>query len=317
MTLPSQLCSTIRARTLRWLALGGALLVALPDPAGAQGGRPRVREPAEPVVRARPAPATPQPLPPGKYRVSAVGFAVNHQTDDDALQLDGKGDEVFLSVTVLEPMQLGDVPRWHGRSRLVESAVIGDRNGYPSRIRGGSLSDQGGLQTGDVVRLPQPLVVWEGPMTAPILVIPTIWEWDNGSPNRRGIHLAWIDRMHPPGGRALNDWGPHYDEPRDFDYPTVKARGFQQLTKVDCKDCKIGKSDAQAYGIFEDAMSGYNRPIEINMSAGFSPATISLSTKNLEPFLGSKNAAEFPVQYKDNGKGSGDYTIHLKFERIP
>jgi hypothetical protein len=40
--------------------------------------------------------------------------------------------------------------------------------------------------------------------------------------------------------------------------------------------------------------------------SGFRPATISLSTRKLEPFLGSKNAAEFPVQYQDNGKGSGD-----------
>lgn len=296
-------------------------LFLLPVPLHAQGEpveKPRrVRE----IERGEETPtATPQPqpqLPPGKYRISVTGFTVNHQTEDDALQLDGKGDEVFLSVAVLEPTALGNVPRWHGRSRLAESAVIGDRNGFSTRIRGGSLSDQGGLQTGDVVRLPQPFVVWEGPMTTPIVVIPTIWEWDNGSMDRRGMHLAWIDRMRPPSGRALNDWAPHYREPSNFDYPTIKARGFQELTKADCSDCRIGTFDARAYGIFEDPMSGYNRPIAINMSSGFRPATISLSTKNLEPFLGAKNAAEFPVQYKDNGKGSGDYTIHLKFERIP
>ena len=317
MKLPPQLCSMLRARSVRWLALGSALLVALPDPAAAQGGKPRVREPAEPIVRSRPAPAPSQPLPPGKYRVSVVGFTVNHQTDDDMLQLDGKGDEVFLSVVVLVPREVGgDLNFWQGGSRLIESEVIGDRNGFPSRIRAGSLSDQGGLKTGDVVRLPQPVELWEGPLSGPIVVIPTIWEWDNRL-DRQEIHRAWVERMRPPDGRALKQWGSPYSRPEGFDYHVVKARGFQELTKHPCVGCYIGTFDARAYGIFEDPMSGYNRPIAINMSSGFRPATISLSTRNLEPFLGAKNSAEFPVQYKDNGKGSGDYTIHLKFERIP
>ena len=227
------------------------------------------------------------------------------------------GAEEAGGAVVLVPRESGGVLNlWQGGSRLIESEVIGDRNGFPNRIMAGSLSDLGGLKTGDDVRLPQPVVLWEGPLSGPILVIPTIWEWDSAV-DRQTIHRAWWERMRPPDGRALKHWGGPYKKPENFDYHVVTARGFQELTAYPCVSCYIGTSDARAYGIFDDPMSGYNRPIAINMSSGFRPATISLSTKNLEAFLGPNNSAEFPVQYQDNGKGSGDYTIRLKFERIP
>jgi hypothetical protein len=52
------------------------------------------------------------------------------------------------------------------------------------------------------------------------------------------------------------------------------------------------------------------------MSSGFRPGAVRLGYQNLEAGLAGKNAIEFPIQYQDNRKGPGDYTISLPLERI-
>ncbi len=256
--------------------------------------------------------AAPVIHPPGKYRISVSGFTVNHQTDDDPLQLDGKGDEVYLSVQVLTTAL--SLPA----SRLVETPIIGDKNGFPNRIAAGSASDLGGLRTGDRVHLPTPLVLWEGPIPGGLLVTPTVWEWDGNSVEQRRLEKAWRERMGVPYGKVLGQFS-EYGGPSSFGgYPTVRVAGYQELTKHPCNYCFLtAHTDAPVCGLFCPDPLAVNRPIGVNMSSGYRPGAVRLGYGNLEGILAGTNMVEFPVQYQDNQKGSGDYTIHLRLERIP
>ena len=260
-----------------------------------------------------PAPAPAAPAGP-RYRVSITGFTVNHETVDDQFSLDGRGDEVYLSVVVLEPTSLYPSASWTSHSQLIESKVFGDRNNAPDRIKAGSRSADGGLQTGDDVTLPDPLVVWDGPIPTPVLIIPTVWEWDG--PAILGIQSAWYARMRPPSGQALNAWSQFYNTPTSFEYPDIEARRWQELLAAPpCGTCSIGTSDAHAYGTFENPMVGYTRPIAVE--GGFAPWAISVSQANLDKYLGSNSSAVFPVGYQDSGVGAGSYTLKVRFERVP
>lgn len=302
----------------RALALVLVASIVAPVAAPAQAGKPVPKGDRDDApAKARPKPAQPATIyPPGKYRVSITGFVVNHETADDPLQRDGKGDEVYLSVQVLKAKLDGSLDLSPLRSRLIESPVYGDRNGFPDRVAAGSRSDMGGLRTGDRFDLPAPLVLWEGGIDGGLLVTPTIWEWDGSSLDDRRLELAWTKRMKPPEGMIFAKFS-EYAGPLSFGgYPTVRGAGYQELTIPRCDDCFLFPStDARVCGLICDRLA-VNRPIGIEMSSGFRPSAVRLGGRNLESFLAGKNAADFPLDYKDV-KGEGDYTIVLRLERIP
>jgi hypothetical protein len=289
----------------------------------AQPARPPLAEPTEPTELPDSGPRVRTPTgstvyPPGKYRISISGFTVNHQTDDDFLQLDGKGDEVYFSIQILKTDPSGTLNTSWQASKLVETPVIGDKNGFPDRIAAGSASDLGGLRTGDQVRLPTPFVLWEGTLSGGLLITPTVWEWDGPIGDKRRLEIAWKRRMKLPDGSILSQFSP-YGGPSSFgSYPTIRAAGYQELTRAPCSGCFISEhTDIISCGLFcGDPLESVNRPIGVNMSSGFRPGAVRLGYQNLEAGLAGKNVMEFPIQYQDNRKGSGDYTIVLRLERI-
>lgn len=142
---------------------------------------------ASPPYGSAPPPAS------GRYRVTINGIHVNGETWDTALQTDGKGDEIFVLVD-LRYLNAGGNPV--GPSTQITTAIYGDTNGFPSRIKAGTRSPQGGIRTGDNIPdgsapwarfgLPQPsrlpLFVWEGTLTDGrdgVLIVPAIWEQDS------------------------------------------------------------------------------------------------------------------------------------------
>src|SRR5436190_13507297 len=79
------------------------------------------------------------------FRVVLNGFKVNHESDDDILEGDGKRDEVYLRADVWVLNRDGNVPY----RRSPRSVLMGDINNQsdPPRIRAGTASDTGGLRT--------------------------------------------------------------------------------------------------------------------------------------------------------------------------
>src|SRR3954471_19180265 len=110
----------------------------------------------------------------GRFRVTLTGFTVNRQSDDNILESDGKGDEVYIIAELAQYdsyweygrrpglsqdhilINLGGNNGFHGRGNLtlrrsLTSVVMGDVNNQnnPPRIQAGSASNLGGLRTGD------------------------------------------------------------------------------------------------------------------------------------------------------------------------
>jgi hypothetical protein len=146
----------------------------------------------------------------GRYRVTLTGFTVQSQSLDNPLQLDGKGDEVYLATHVMafDTASAGLVV-----DNLVRtSRIYGDVNGFTYRVKAGTAGLTGGLRTGDSYPVSSgaskslvnefPMVLWEGTMVQgqnAVVLIPTIWEWDN----QVDLFGNWLTGRHALLSRLL------------------------------------------------------------------------------------------------------------------
>ncbi|MEO6210460.1 MAG: hypothetical protein ABIQ10_10085, partial [Gemmatimonadaceae bacterium] len=186
--------------------------VLLPAPAPAISPAPvtapvtaRVTAPVTAPVTARAAvPAAAPVATSGRYRIVANGFRVLHETKDDILSRDGKGDEVYGAFTMFH------YDRHTGTlldRDLRRTLVIGDVWNFPGRVKGGSWSATGGFKAGDTYpasgepfvqhgvpsRDSFPFLIWDGPLTNDqdaVIILPTIWEYDGSS----GAYDQWFSR---------------------------------------------------------------------------------------------------------------------------
>ena len=167
----------------------------------AQGGihRGPTRPPSgTPTSQPQPARAT--------FRVTLTGLCVNHESDDDILEGDGRGDEIFITAHVWQV--------WTDRDRAVligqlKTRVMGDTRGHTERVLAGSGTPApdsmngtlncarttrpmlGGLRTGDyfppgdsqtLMSDRPPLQLWQGELTerqSAVVIVPLVWEWDS------------------------------------------------------------------------------------------------------------------------------------------
>jgi hypothetical protein len=142
--------------------------------------------------------------PAARFRLVASSFMVDHQSVDDMLERDGRGDEIFVR----------DDSYNYSRGRLMsrntfKSAVFRDGGEFPAGSAPpawNSADDRrGGLITGDVYPMRRdnfdpnpaarrgdlPMVLWEGTLRRgdAVMVVPSIWEWD--SPEISPAEAAW------------------------------------------------------------------------------------------------------------------------------
>ena len=126
------------------------------------------------------------------------GFTVVKQSNDDIFESDGKGDEIYFRVDIFELDEHKNIIS----RKVFKSAVLGDinRQNDPPRIQAGSLSDKGGLRTGDNYPTDEPwriktaaaktgtsnpappMEVWKGTLTKDknrVIMICSVWEWDS------------------------------------------------------------------------------------------------------------------------------------------
>jgi hypothetical protein len=155
------------------------------------------------------------PSPPGsdplarRYRLVASSFTVEHQTVDDMLERDGRGDEIFVRGDIYEFQDAGHF----ARHRTVKSAVFGARTeiragsgapgfGAADDQHGGLLSNDRYPPTGDNFesrpasrRGDLPMVLWEGELKRgdEVLIVPSIWEWDSMDASQ--AERAWATQI--------------------------------------------------------------------------------------------------------------------------
>ncbi|MBL9213719.1 MAG: hypothetical protein JNL92_24860, partial [Opitutaceae bacterium] len=270
-----------------------------------------------------------------RVRVVLLGFRVGRKTtDDDVLDGDGRGDEVyFTSYQASVPVAAGALNV--APLGFVESVVIGDTNNFPSRQRGGTAGPTGGIRSGDAVPsaaalAPQPgltptrdrlpLLLWEGTLdrrlSAKVIGL-TGWEWDpSPAVALSGVGATWRDFW------AL---GSTMDVMRDAarvatNFPTNGVR-YQPLAPVG------------ALHRYEGTFTrGGTRPLG-GLRSG--PQTwecvaqgIVLTLENVEHLLGASAAAivEAPLgmQRRPDGRqvdagerDESEYTAILQVERLP
>lgn len=319
--------------------LGAALLVS---PLAAQkpvrepkAATPRPATPTQPVVAAARPPAASGATPlRATYRVSVTGFTVNKETYDDPLQLDGKRDEVYVSVEVA----LADKDRriLEPGAAIVQSKVFGDvggANASTGRIRAGKASPQGGLGTGNSYPsetpwlrqgepLPDalPLAVWQGELTEgsnAVLITPTIWEYD--APDLRAAFQSWMHWNQDATSSLLASpdlvgllaqlVGPEAPA-------TLAAMAPVQKVEVELLDA-IGKMGDRPIG-----MTVTTDPKTGKQSYSFAPTTIVLNYDTAERLLaqnvGGKGPGVVALRFQETDtKLGGNYTLYLLVERMP
>jgi hypothetical protein len=312
------------------IAAAGTLHAQKPRPEPAEPGTPLpVRRPVPTRDRVRPTPVAPTPTPvatpgQGRYRVSLVGFTSNRATWDNALQIDGKGDEVFASTDVkfLDANGSSVVP---GLEPSIRSYIYGDVNGQnaPNRRQGGAVSNLGGFGNGNSfpsspwAGVPNPndppsipMALWEGSLVQgqnSVIVTPTMWEFDGS--NAAGAFQAWVSWAQRTAS-ALKD-NKTFAE-------MVGARGVQ-----------IADLTVLGAGValdFQPSVLGQDgdRPIGMSLEgnrAVFRPKSLALTYDGVEALLAQRVGAlplgVYPLDYRDDPSWWGDYTLYIKVERLP
>ena len=154
-----------------------------------------------------------------RYRIVLLGLRCDQETKDDPLNLDGKNDEVYAGAYIVRVSRDsgGNTPSAPGSS--VRTKVMGDTNGFASRVRAGSASVQGGIKSGDFLpssafATPQPgvaatsdqlpLLVWEGELrdSSDLLVVsPVLFAWNKADDAPWHDWVRWWST--PNGSRQL------------------------------------------------------------------------------------------------------------------
>jgi hypothetical protein len=243
----------------------------------------------------------------GNYAVYANGFRVNQQTWDDALQFDGKGDEVLVKsvVSLVSNGQPRPVPS-------PQTYTIGDTNGKVGRIRGGSLSSKGGLRSGDtfptaepwrringVSAVSLPMRLWTGTLVQGqdvLTIVPSIFEDDEGGTDLYNAFVPWaLD--------AVNTLAPHIQGlvPGSAPYVTATQAGLQVLASA---TSLVGKKATRPIGM-------QNGRFDAPMLILDRDAAERIATTDL-----GKGPGVFEITYNDSSEiGAGSYTLYLSVER--
>ena len=247
----------------------------------------------------------------GLFRVVLNGFKVNHESDDDILEGDGKRDEVYLRADVWVLNRDGSVPY----RRSPRSVLMGDINNQnnPRRIAAGTASDDGGLRTNDKfpinepwrrVRDPlpdrPPMLLWEGTLVQGenmAVIIPTVWEWDSRDPSESEI--AW--------DRQTTLW---FDNSRRSYADSIGGRPLPNNLEL-----------SRPY--FNLAIIPGTRPIGIQRAGGdyigLSPRVLILTYAFAQQVVrtspGNTGLGVIALNYDDQ-RDQGDYTLYVQVEQI-
>ncbi len=276
--------------------------------------------PPPPVPSTEPTTAPPTPTPPakGKYRVTVNGYRVVSETWDHALQVDGKGDEVYLSVgmKVLDKEGKPRVPVSGGNPEA-KSATMGDTNGQHGRVAAGSRSRAGGLRSGDSVPTGEPWRLEGDPIADRVpfnagtvelvegldtlVVSPTIWEWDGGADLFRD-YVGWFQSTAAK-------------------VPTPAAGSTAGIV---LEATKIGLGvamDASDRGILGNAA---DRPIGIKTQGAngftFDPQVLTLDHAAAEWLVANdpqgKGMGVVELSFQDDPKYHGHYTLYVQVTKV-
>lgn len=258
-----------------------------------------------------------------RYRCSINGFWCRNETWDDALNWDGKHDEVFIAVNTKVADGTGAIHQSYDSL----SEVMGDTWQIPNRVLAGSASPNGGIVSGDkfpsstpwvrsgslnTLRYP-PYQIWEGNLTSNqevVLLTPTIWEWDPGAGFWNGW-LAWqvgVDQAY--GTRAKEIVGGVWPVAKPvFDAVSL---GLQTANTLAGLWSPLGQSQNRPIGIQRDPNN--------NQGFLFNPAVIAITYDTAEYIVNNNlnglGNGVLEITYVDDPYLRGVYSIFVQIERV-
>jgi hypothetical protein len=267
-------------------------------------------------------PQPPSPSNRARFRVTINGFKVIHQTLDDALERDGRGDEVYF----LSQWRLTEGDRTLRSSELLRSRVMGDANGRSDRVQAGSARPGvlsilsggmvGGLLTGDTFPNDPsvlsgspmvdraPMLLFDGELTSSqvLVVVPTIWEQDGPDDLLTSIGRA-LNLVLDNGARSVR-FAP--------EYPGL-------LGRILATEGDLGSDVHVGLGIFGDPR---DRPIGMSLgrdSYFFSPQRLRFSFADADEASRTSfgyGTGVIPITYRDANALQGNYTIFVQIKRL-
>lgn len=278
----------------------------------------------------------------GYYRITLTGFTCNHSTNDDILERDGKGDEIYISSSYFDIDKDGNTSqRINNRTR-----VFGDVNkpewiaGPSARILFGSKSAFGGIESRNsypsntpysLSNMPDypapnrvasiPYVIYEGTLTDEenqAVVVPTVWEWDGDGEDGLNVFLRFIT------GAGLIDLtnyqlGVIADNANYSDNSKTQLRYLGNIlytfndqhpgSRVTVSKNIIGDPKDRPVGMYDDGDHFSFRPIAMKLSYKEAEQLCNLNA------LGVGNGI-FKIDYIDDPALQGNYTLYFKIEKL-
>jgi len=272
-----------------------------------------------------------QPLPPtapssplderGTFRVTLLGFVVNHETRDTLLETDGKRDEVYqVPVVLFFDRDTGLTTR-----SSVTGPVHGDTNNHPSYVRAGGASDRGGLQTGDPFpsarpwegRTPPgpgygfPSVLFEGelrPVHNAAVIIPSLWESDGNDELLR----PYMDAISAAAPTIRSNVGHLLASPALTPYSFRPRLGVAfGLEKTVTLDERIVRT--------QDRPIGMGRFVSSPDRLSYQPQLLILTYEGARDAVTRDNGfgpGVVEMRYDEPPELEGSYSLYFKVERV-
>ena len=278
----------------------------------------------------------------GIYRVYMLGFTCNHPTNDDILERDGKGDEVYFTANSYYQNKEGKL---EPQTNTLRTRVMGDVNnpawivGPEQRIRFGSKSALGGIKEGDAFPTTKPYQLQTPinrisdneppPIPFPILeagliedagafvIVPILWEKDNLSePFNDFLYFLSVpgvsDLVNYIAGNANDAIFHNGDNARsELNYLPEIFYNFNEAhpgSAVTVKKSIVGDPRDRPIGMY-DAGDHFK----------FKPTAIKIGYKEAEQLIASNafgvGAGIFKIDYIDDPALAGNYTLYFKIEK--
>jgi hypothetical protein len=261
----------------------------------------------------------------GVFRVRLNGFMVNNQSWDQALNLDGAGDEILFDyqLDTIDLTGRNDTrPRTAGWP--IHTNVYGEKPAGSPNVRAGDAGANGGLRTGNSFPSATP---WLGGSreTGPAffnaeliqgrvagVIVPAIFEWDGSGDMFRSYNRALLDlrstlRTNIEGlirGAALRTPAQFLVEGETLGLGPVRA---------------ATSHGASGTGERADRPVGMAR-VFARTDFSFVPKVLVLTYEAADiisrsDFFG-KGRGIVEIRYRDDSRLQGDYTMYLQVERV-
>jgi hypothetical protein len=249
----------------------------------------------------------------GRVRLSFVGFDCRRETWDDALQLDGKCDEVFLYFNI-------NLASRDGVSKLLNyeltTPTYGDNHGtFTNRVNAGSCVDlfgnlRGGIKAGDSYRGNFLLGEYNLDAGDVVTVIPTIWEWDPGQDILTTLVSGIKNTTQAMNQRIVSVVNSITPAPGNLSAFILDGNAFGLPTSENIIQAILGKQGT--------------RPIGMTQTGSFVPKVVAFTTSFLQMATTSNfgfGTGIIPVTYNEellgNSRDHGHYVILLRAEWTP